>query len=332
MVDPGGEPLSASGLDRSRLIELFRGMTLARAAEERLARLREMDRGPNGSPRFAGLHPPTPGLRDRWRREALLTGSAHALRRRTDGTGDLLGRSSTGAAALIPFGVTLPEFFEESLRWGGPGGAPGSDFRRGLLGSGAARGCAVDVLAGATLAFRLRGQARVGIAYTGWAAAASGAWHEGMCFAAAQRCPLIVVVEVGNTPSETGPSPPLEEWKTAYGARGESVDGGEVLADYEATRRAAERAREGGGVALIEGRVPLARGELADASDPSPDPSDPVARYRRRLTDGGWVGDGELEAVARASEEAVEEAVGEVLRSRSRAAASTGRPTVREVR
>ena len=53
----------------------------------------------------------------------------------------------------------------------------------------------VPVMAGVTLSFKMRGEDRVGLVYVGDGATSTGAFHEGINFAAVQRCPLVVIVE-----------------------------------------------------------------------------------------------------------------------------------------
>ena len=53
----------------------------------------------------------------------------------------------------------------------------------------------VPVMAGVTLSFKLRSEPRVGLVYVGDGATSTGAFHEGINFAAVQRCPLVVIVE-----------------------------------------------------------------------------------------------------------------------------------------
>ena len=53
----------------------------------------------------------------------------------------------------------------------------------------------VPVMAGVTLTFKMRDEDRVGLVYVGDGATSTGAFHEGINFAAVQRCPLVVIVE-----------------------------------------------------------------------------------------------------------------------------------------
>jgi pyruvate dehydrogenase E1 component alpha subunit/2-oxoisovalerate dehydrogenase E1 component alpha subunit len=115
----------------------------------------------------------------------------------------------------------------------------------------------VPVMAGVTLSFKMRKENRVGLVYVGDGATSTGAFHEGINFAAVQRCPLVVVVENNgyaySTPlSKQTAAKQLVDKAIGYGIAGEQADGNDVIATYEATKRAVDRARAGGGVTLVE--------------------------------------------------------------------------------
>ncbi len=115
----------------------------------------------------------------------------------------------------------------------------------------------VPVMAGIALTFKLRGERRVGLVYIGDGATSTGTFHEGLNFAAVLRVPLVVIAEYNRWAYSTPPEKQfavkdLAEKAKAYGVPGVTVDGNDVLAVYEATRFAVERARDGHGVHVIE--------------------------------------------------------------------------------
>jgi TPP-dependent pyruvate/acetoin dehydrogenase alpha subunit len=118
----------------------------------------------------------------------------------------------------------------------------------------------VPVLAGMALAARLQGRRRVALTWVGEGATSTGEFHEGMCFAAARSCPLVVIIE-NNGYAYTTPSQKQSAIRSfaqrarAYGVPAESVDGNDVEAVHAATSRAVERARDGAGPSLIEART-----------------------------------------------------------------------------
>jgi len=82
-----------------------------------------------------------------------------------------------------------------------------------------------------------------------------------------------------------------------YGIPGERADGNDVLAVYEVTKRAVEKARAGGGVTLLELITYRRKGHAEhDAQGYQPkdeiakwEANDPIDRYERRLDEAGWV-------------------------------------------
>jgi TPP-dependent pyruvate/acetoin dehydrogenase alpha subunit len=128
---------------------------------------------------------------------------------------------------------------------------------RGFLGQISPLGDMVPVMAGVTLSFRLRGEDRVGLVYVGDGATSTGAFHEGINLAAVQRCPLVVVVENNgyaySTPTHKQTlARRFVDKAVGYGVAGARADGNDVLAVYDVTKEAVDRARAGGGVTLVE--------------------------------------------------------------------------------
>jgi pyruvate dehydrogenase E1 component alpha subunit/2-oxoisovalerate dehydrogenase E1 component alpha subunit len=192
------------------------------------------------------------------------------------------------------------------------------DVARGFIGQISHLGDMVPVMAGVTLAFRIRKEPRVGLVYVGDGATSTGAFHEGLNFAAVQRCPLVVVVENNgyaySTPTGRQTAAKSFVDKAAgYGVAGARADGNDVLEVYRVTKEAVDRARQGGGVTLIE-LVTYRRKGHAEHDNQSYVPpgeierwatgNDPLDRYTARLTTSFDVEPGELTAIgARVREE-----------------------------
>jgi TPP-dependent pyruvate/acetoin dehydrogenase alpha subunit len=320
-------------LTREDLHALFYAMLLARAAEERLEVLFKQGHIKGGLYRSLG-------------QEAGCVGAAYALRRRTDGTGDVLGQTVRATGAVFLFNGTPLEFFRQYLARatsptaGREANVHWTDFDRGLLGPVSPLGTMVEIMSGITLSFRLRGEDRVGMVFYGDGASSTGAWHEGLNFAAAQRCPMILMVEANQWAFSTPTSKQTRvksftEKGPGYGIATESVDGTEVIAVYEAVRRAADRARNGDGASLVELRYFRRKGHAQhDAQEYVPEADieywrerDPVGRLRHRLLEAQWATEEELDALAERAvdrtREAAEQAVGEAL--------PDGREAIRDV-
>src|SRR5712691_3535926 len=115
----------------------------------------------------------------------------------------------------------------------------------------------LPVAVGMALAFRIREEKRVAVAWCGEGASARGDAHEGMNFAGVRRLPVVFVIDNNqwaySTPSHLEYAVVhLADRAAAYGFEGVVVDGTDVLAVYREAKQAIEKARAGGGPTLIE--------------------------------------------------------------------------------
>ncbi len=169
----------------------------------------------------------------------------------------------------------------------------------------------VPVMMGVTLTFRMRKQDRVGLVFVGDGATSTGAFHEGINFAAVQRCPLVVIVENNgyaySTPtSKQTAAKQFVDKAIGYGVPGEQADGNDVLAVYDVAKRAVDRARRGEGVTLVELMTYRRKGH-AEHDNQSYVPAgeierwekenDPITRYIERLRGELKFKPAEIEAV-----------------------------------
>ncbi len=119
---------------------------------------------------------------------------------------------------------------------------------------------------------RLRGEPTVAVAFFGDGATSEGAFHEGVNFAAVTGAPVVFVCNNNqwaiSTPlAAQTRAASLADKAIGYGIPGVRVDGLDVLAVYEATHEAVERARAGGGPTFIEA-VHYRAAPHATADDP----------------------------------------------------------------
>ncbi|MDH5234340.1 MAG: thiamine pyrophosphate-dependent dehydrogenase E1 component subunit alpha, partial [Gemmatimonadota bacterium] len=158
---------------------------------------------------------------------------------------------------------------------------------------------------------KMRGEDRVGLVYVGDGATSTGAFHEGINFAAVQGLPLVVIVENNgwaySTPtSRQSAAAQFVDKAIGYGVYGEQVDGNDVLAVYDCTKRAVDRARAGEGVSLLEFMTYRRKGH-AEHDSQSYQPrdeierwaveNDPIDRYVRVLLDREKVEQSALDAI-----------------------------------
>ena len=157
----------------------------------------------------------------------------------------------------------------------------------------------------------LKGEDRVALALFGDGATSEGAFHEGATFAGVMKAPVVLFCNNNqwaiSTPlSAQTAAPTLADKAIGYGIPGVRVDGGDVLAVYEATREAVERARAGDGPTFIEA-VTYRAAPHATADDPSIyiDPerveeereNECVGRFERYLRRAGVLTDDKVEEV-----------------------------------
>jgi pyruvate dehydrogenase E1 component alpha subunit/2-oxoisovalerate dehydrogenase E1 component alpha subunit len=239
-------PLPAASLPRDRLLELYYWMRLTRTLEERLVALYRQTKVVGGLFRSLG-------------QEGCAVGSAFALERR-----DAMSPLIRNLGSMLVKGATPLEVLRQYMA---RGDSPtrgrelnihfGDLTDRNFVGQISHLGDMVPVMAGVTLSFRLRGEQRVGLVYVGDGATSTGAFHEGINFAAVQRCPLVVIVENNHYAYSTPTAKQcaaerLADKAAGYGIPGVRADGNDVLAAYAATKEAVDRARAGGGASLIE--------------------------------------------------------------------------------
>ena len=137
---------------------------------------------------------------------------------------------------------------------------------------------------GIAWAFKLRKEDRAVITYFGDGATSEGDFHEAMNFATTQNVPVVFFCQNNqwaiSVPREIQMSSETVAQKAiAYGAQGIQVDGNDIFAVYKATREALERARQGGGVTLIE----AVTYRLADHTT-----ADDARRYRDEAEVASW--------------------------------------------
>src|SRR4029078_1224212 len=301
----GRKDSPSAALSREQILDLYYWMRLTRTLEERLVALYRQTMVVGGLFRSLG-------------QEADSVGSAYALERR-----DILSPLIRNLGSMLVKGATPVEILKQYMA---KGDSPTrgrelnihyGDLVRGFIGQISHLGDMVPVMAGVTLSFKMRKEDRVGLVYVGDGATSTGAFHEGINFAAVQRCPLVVIVEHNgyaySTPlNKQTAAKQLVDKAIGYGIAGEQADGNDVIATYEVTKRAVDRARAGGGVTLVELMTYRRKGH-AEHDNQSYVPegeidgwaaeNDPIDRYVKRLLGEGFE-ESELAAVdARVKEE-----------------------------
>jgi pyruvate dehydrogenase E1 component alpha subunit len=132
------------------------------------------------------------------------------------------------------------------------------DVERGNLGANAVVGGGLPAIVGAGLAFKLRKQPRVSVAFFGDGATNAGVFHESLNLAQLWTVPTVFVCE-NNHWAESTPgrhhSPVWEDMSKralAYDMKSIKVDGQDVEEVYEKARQALDHARSGKGPVFMD--------------------------------------------------------------------------------
>src|SRR5579859_5297803 len=125
----------------------------------------------------------------------------------------------------------------------------------GLLGGNGIVAAQLPIAAGVALAAQYRGEDTVTACYFGDGAVDEGAFHESLNLASLWKLPVLYICEnnqyaMGMAVEKAWAVDNLAPRAAAHNLPYEQVDGMNVLAVYEASQRAAERARSGQGPTL----------------------------------------------------------------------------------
>ena len=237
-------------LTDNQLLEMYYFARLAREIEERLVILFRQSKVVGGLYRSLG-------------QEGESVASAYALKR-TDAVLPLI----RNMGALTTMGVRPREIFRQYM-------ARGTSNSRGrdlnvhivhlpdegaqepvIVGPISMLGDSIPVAAGIAMGAKMRGRDLVAMAWIGDGATSTGAFHEGLNFAAVRRTPLVVVAEDNKYAYSTPIAKQMaitriDERAAAYGIPHELVDGNDMLAVYDAAKRMVDRARAGDGPSLL---------------------------------------------------------------------------------
>jgi pyruvate dehydrogenase E1 component alpha subunit len=277
---PDGE---VDGLSETDLIELYRGLVLLRTYDERSLVYHRQGR--------IGTYAMF------WNHEAMQVGATYALERE-DWIFPSYRESAIGLLRGMPPATVLQWWRGHPSGWWNP-----LDYNVASI--CVPIGTHVPHAAGLAWGMRLRGESACAIVFFGDGATSEGSFHEGANFAAVMRAPLILLCNNNqwaiSTPLEAQTrAETLADKAAGYGMPGVRVDGGDVLAVYEAARDAVARARAGDGPTFIEA-VTYRTAPHATADDPKAyidldrveeaKKTECVGRYERYLRRLGVLGD-----------------------------------------
>jgi pyruvate dehydrogenase E1 component alpha subunit len=197
-----------------------------------------------------------------------------------------------------------------------------ADFKIGMLGATAVVGAGLSIAVGAGLSAKLRKTDQVVACFFGEGASNQGTFHESINMASTWKLPVIFVCEnnlyaMGTRQSRVMAIENVADRAVAYGIPGVVVDGNDVLAVYEATEKAVERARKGEGPTLIECKTYRHKGHSrVDPAKYRPKEEveewlakDPIKRFKEKLLQTNTLTESEIQQIEKEVSAEIEEAV-----------------------
>jgi pyruvate dehydrogenase E1 component alpha subunit len=238
------------GLDESDLLALYGDMVLLRTYDERSLVYHRQGR--------IGTYAIF------WNHEAMQVGSAYALAD-DDWIFPSYRESAIGLLRGMPAATVLSWWRGHPAGWWNP-----VDYNVASI--CVPIGTHVPHAVGLAWGKKLRGEEACAIVYFGDGATSEGSFHEGANFAAVMQAPVVLFCNNNqwaiSTPlSAQTRAEALADKAVGYGMPGVRVDGADVLAVYDVTREALERARAGEGPTFIEA-VTYRTAPHATADDP----------------------------------------------------------------
>lgn len=158
---------------------------------------------------------------------------------------------------------------------------------------------------------------------TGDGASNQGDFHEGINFAAVHKLPVVYVIYNNKLAISVGPelqyaAAKLSDRAIGYGIPGETIDGNDVIAVYQATERAVQRAKAGEGPTLLEFDVVRYTSHSTDDDDkvyrdqaPLNEAKvhhDPVSLYETALLAEGYLTEDQIDLVEKEIKEVINKA------------------------
>jgi TPP-dependent pyruvate/acetoin dehydrogenase alpha subunit len=281
------KPSAAPALPRDTYLGLYYYMRLNRAVEDQMVKLFRQNK-------IVG------GLYSSLGQEGISVGTAYALEKR-----DWMAPMIRNIGALLVKGVRPRDIFTQHMAkftsptLGKDGTSHFGDLKNlHIVSPISMLGDLIPVMTGVAMGGRYLGQNIVTMTWIGDGGSSTGAFHEGLNLAAAQRASLVLILENNqwaySTPvSKQVPLRDLAERGRAYGITSVSVDGNDVVAVYRTSKAAVEQCRAGNGPVLIEAKTHRMRGHAQhDPAEYVPkemreywEARDPITRCEKFLTE-----------------------------------------------
>jgi pyruvate dehydrogenase E1 component alpha subunit len=297
-------------LPKEKLVEMLKKMLEIRFFEEKVFELYAQNLVPGTIHLYLG-------------EEAVAVGVCSTLRK-----DDYITSTHRGHGHCIAKGAEIERVMAEILgkKTGYCKGKGGSmhiaDFTIDMLGATAVVGAGIPIAVGAGLSVKLSGTDHVVACFFGEGASNQGTFHESINMASTWKLPVIFVCEnnlyaMGTHQSRVMAIGNIADRAVAYGIPGIVADGNDVLAVYEATQKAVERARKGMGPTLIECKTYRHKGHSrVDPAKYRPKEEvqewlakDPIKRLRERLLQANTLTLAEVQQIEKEVSAQIEAAV-----------------------
>jgi len=232
-------------LSHDKQIDLYKKMIEIRLFEEKIQDLYARGLVPGSVHLYIGQEAVAAGVCAHLRKEDYIT-STHR------GHGHLIAKG-----ADLKF--MMAELFGRKTGYcKGKGGSMHiADFDLGILGSNGIAGGGIPIAVGAGLSSKMRGTDQVAVCFFGDGASNNGTFHEGLNFASVHRLPVVFVCEnklygISVSQKQHQAIKDISIRSVAYNMPGITIDGNDVLAVYQTSGEAIQRARAGEGPTLVE--------------------------------------------------------------------------------
>ena len=296
--------------DTKFLLSLYRQMLIIRQFEERVKSLF-----------LEGIMPGT--IHQYQGQEAVAVGVCSALK-----PDDVITSTHRPHGHALAKGLTVESLMHELFgkSTGCCGGKGGSmhvgDLEKGMVPAVAIVGGGLPIATGIALAFKMRKESRVAVAFMGDGAVNEGAFHEAVNMGAIWSLPVVYVIE-NNLYSASTPIfdmvrlKKLSDRAAGYGLPGVTVDGNDVLAVFETASATVRRARAGEGPTLLECMTYRITGHSRrDPCNYQPEKErkealqeEPIRRFAGYLLSGGIIGQAGLDGIRAEVDAEIERAV-----------------------
>jgi pyruvate dehydrogenase E1 component alpha subunit len=296
--------------DRNFLLSLYRRMLLIRQFEDRVKSLF-----------LEGIMPGT--IHQCQGQEATAVGVCAALKEN-----DFITSTFRGHGHALAKGLSVQEMLDELFGaitgcCKGKGGSMHmGNFEKGMIPGIAIVAGGIPVATGMALAFKMRKTEQVVACFFGDGGVAEGAFHEAVNMAALWSLPVLFVCEnnlygASTRIDQVMKNTTVSDRAASYGFRGETIDGNDLLAVYDAAGRAVEECRTGQGPVLLElltyRRTGHSRRDPCHYQSKEEraawSASDPIVRFAQMLLAGGQVDQTDLDGIREEIDYEIESAV-----------------------